>query len=201
MSATLQILMPCLLAALAGGFLAGWLVRSRAQRGNLNRARSEAGAIVETTRRDAEDQKRRAMVQAREEWLATKTRLEQEIRGRFQEVQQTQRSLEEREAAHRERDQRLQSREQDLDGREKGLENARSETGRERERLRRAADDLNERLSKITGMTLENARQMLLGNLRQEVRFESARMIREAREEAQKRAEMEAGKIVSLAIE
>jgi len=201
MSATLQILVPCVLAALAGGFLAGWLVRSRAQRHDLNLARSEAGAIVETTRRDAEDQKRRAMVQAREEWLATKTRLEHEIRGRSLEVQQMQRSLDEREAAHRERDSRLQTREQDIDGREKGLEGARAETGRERERLRRAADGLNERLSKITGMTLEDARQMLLGNLRQEVRFESARMIREAREEAQKRAEMEAGKIVSLAIE
>lgn len=201
MSVNLQIIVPCVLAALAGGFLAGWLVRSRARRDGASRARSEAGANVETTRRDAEDQKRRAMVQAREEWLATKTRLEQEIRGRSQEVQQTQRSLDEREAAHRERDQRLQTREQDIDGREKGLENARAETGRERERLRRAADELNERLSKVTGMTLEDARQMLLGNLRQEVRFESARMIREAREEAQKRAEMEAGKIVSLAIE
>ena len=201
MSATLQILLPCVLAALGGGFLAGWLVRGRAQRRDGTRARSETATGVQTTRRDAEDQKRRAMVQAREEWLATKTRLEHEIRGRSLEIQQTQRSLEEREAAHRERDQRLQTREQEIDGREKGLESARAETGRERERLRRAADELNERLSKVTGLTLEDARQMLLGNLRQEVRFESARMIREAREEAQKRAEMEAGKIISLAIE
>jgi ribonuclease Y len=201
MGATFEIVLTCVAVALGGGLLAGWQVARRAQRHELNRARSEAGTIVETTRRDAEDQKRRALVQAREEWLATKTKLEQEIRNRSREVQQAQRAIEEREAAQRERDQRLQTREQEVDGREKAVESASAESGRERERLRRAADDLNERLSKITGLTLEDARQMLLGNLRQEVRFESARMIREARDEAQKRAEMEAGKIVSLAIE
>jgi ribonucrease Y len=201
MAATIGMVLAGACAALGGGFLAGWLVARRAQRGDVNRARSEAGAIVETTRRDAEDQKRRAMVQAREEWLATKTKLEQEIRNRSRDVQQAQRAIEEREAAHRERDQRLQTREQEIEGREQTLERAGAETGRERERLRRLAEETNERLSKITGLALEDARQMLLGNLRQEVRFESARMIREAREEAQKRAEMEAGKIVSLAIE
>ena len=56
-------------------------------------------------------------------------------------------------------------------------------------------------LEKIAGLTVEDARQVLLGNMRQEVRFEAAKMIREAREEAQRHAEMEAGKIVSLAIE
>jgi ribonuclease Y len=112
-----------------------------------------------------------------------------------------QRSLEEKEAAHRERDARHQSREQDLDRREEDVNRERSETSRERERLQRAGEVLNEKLAKLTGLTIEDARQMLLGNLKQEVRFEAARTIREAREEAQKRAEVEAGKIVSLAIE
>jgi ribonuclease Y len=187
--------------SLALGFALGWMLKNRLHRGDVQSAKNESREIIAQTRREAEDQKRQALLQAREEWLTTKARLEQEMRSRSREVQQMQRSLEEKEAAHRERDARHQSREQDLDRREEDVNRERSETSRERERLQRAGEVLNEKLAKLTGLTIEDARQMLLGNLKQEVRFEAARTIREAREEAQKRAEVEAGKIVSLAIE
>jgi ribonucrease Y len=189
------------LLALACGAFLGWFLRARTQRPVIEKARVEAGEIVSQTRREAEDQKRRSLLQAREEWLGTKARLEQDIRARSREVQQAQRVVEERETTLRDRDARLQTREQDLDTREKDLERVSGEASRERDRLRKAAEDLNLRLATISGLTTEDARQMLLGNLRQEVRFDSARLIREAREEAQKKAEVEAGKIVSLAIE
>ena len=200
-SGVLTTAIPAALLALGAGYLLGWGMKSRLLKGDVERSRGEARDIVAKTRREAEDQKRQALVQAREEWLATKARLEQDTRNRSREVQQRQHAVEEREAAHRDRDTRLRSREQDLEAREKALELARAECVRDRERLGRAGASLNEKLSKITGLTIEDARQMLLGNLRQEVRFEAAKTIREAREEAQRRSEFEAGKIVSLAIE
>jgi len=189
------------LLALASGAFLGWYLRSRTQPPDIGKARAEGGEAVSQTGKDAEDQKRRSLLQAREEWLGTKARLEQEIRSRSREVQQAQRTVEERETAVRDRDARLQTREQDLETRDKEMERLQGEAARERDRLRKAGEDLNQRLATISGLTTEDARQTLLGNLRQEVRFDSARMIREAREEAQKKAEVEAGKIVSLAIE
>jgi ribonuclease Y len=123
------------------------------------------------------------------------------MRARSKGLQESQRAVDERESALRDREQRLQGREQECETRERDGETARAETARDRDRLKRAGQDLNQRLSTIAGFTVEDARQALLGDLRQEVRFESARLIREAREEAQKKAEVEAGKIVSLAIE
>lgn len=187
-------------AAIAA-FLSGWVLRGRLKRREDERSRTEAHQILEATRRDAEDRKRQALLEAREEWLGTKARLEQEIRGRSRDLQTAQRGIEEREAAQRDRESRLQTREQELETRERDAEQSRADTARERERLRRAGEDLSEKLAKVSGLTVVDARQMLLNNLRQEVRFESARLIREAREEAQKRAEVEAGKIVALAIE
>ncbi|HXH28703.1 MAG TPA: ribonuclease Y, partial [Candidatus Polarisedimenticolia bacterium] len=93
------------------------------------------------------------------------------------------------------------TREQEIEAREARLNRDSAEVAQERDRARRLGTVLGEQLGKIADMTVEDARQMLLGNLRQEVRFEAAKMIREAREEAQQRAEMEAGKIISLAIE
>src|SRR5712675_2656514 len=159
------------LLALASGAFLGWYLRSRTQPPDIGKARAEGGEAVSQTGKDAEDQKRRSLLQAREEWLGTKARLEQEIRSRSREVQQAQRTVEERETAVRDRDARLQTREQDLETRDKEMERLQGEAARERDRLRKAGEDLNQRLATITGLTTEDARQTLLGNLRQEVRF------------------------------
>jgi len=201
MTEVLQAVLPAGALALGGGVLFGWFLKGRTARAEAARTRGQSDEALHRTRREAEDQNRQALLTARQEWLATKGRLEQEIRARSQEVQQAQRALEEREVAQRDRDARLVTREQEIETREKGSEAARAETARERERLRKTAVEINGQLSALTGLTLEDARQMQMANIRQEVRFEMARLIREAREEAQKRAEMEAGKIVSLAIE
>ncbi len=199
-----SMVLPLVLGAalsLLGGLVLGWHLRSRLGRSEIDRARDEAHEIIKQTRREAETQKRQALLQAREEWLQHKSRLEQDLRGKAREGQQQQRALEERETGLRDRDQRLRGRERDLETREEALHRMQIETSRERDRVHRLGDELNEQLGKIAGLTGEDARQMLLHNIRQEVRFEAARMIREAREEAQEKAEVEAGKIVSLAIE
>jgi ribonuclease Y len=195
------ILVPGVVAGLVGGAVLGWFLKEHLGRTDADRARSEAQEIIKQTRRDAEHQKRQALLQAREEWIKTKGRLEQEIRNKARDGQLLQKALEEREAALSDRDQRLRGREKDVEAKEEALDQARTDAARERERLRRRGEDLNAQLEKITGLTAEDARQMLLGNMRQEIRFEAAKMVREAREEAQKKAEQEAGKIVSLAIE
>jgi ribonucrease Y len=199
-SVVLSLALWSCLGLIAGLFL-GWLLKGRLGRTEIDRARGEAQEIIKTTRREAESQKRQALLQAKEEWLRNKTRLEQELRNNAREGQQVLRALEERESGIRDRDQRLRGREQELEAREQEVRRTLTESGRERDRLRRLGEELNDQLGKIAGLTAEDARQMLLNNMRQEVRFESARMIKEAREEAQQKAEVEAGKIVSLAIE
>src|SRR3989441_6523718 len=67
--------------------------------------------------------------------------------------------------------------------------------------LERLHREENERLERVSGLTQEEARRQLLANLRSEARFEAAGMIKEIKDEAQKNAEAEARKIMSLAIE
>src|SRR5437867_1207468 len=150
------VLSAALLALACGAFL-GWFLRSRVQRPVIEKERVEAGEDVPQTRRESEDQKRRSLLQAREEWLGTKARLEQEIRTRSREVQQAERALEERETALRDRDARLQTREQDLETREKEQERLQGDASRERDRLRKTSEDLNQRLATIPGLTTEDA--------------------------------------------
>ncbi|HUD73243.1 MAG TPA: ribonuclease Y [Dongiaceae bacterium] len=194
-------LIPGILIALALGLFAGRLWGRRPGDPSPAAPRGDVEANARQKSRDADESKRRALVEAREEWLASKSKLEQEMRARSKGLQEAQRGIDDRENALRDREQRLQGREQECETRERDSAAVRAETTRERDRLKRAGQELNQRLATVAGLTVEDARQSLLSDLRQEVRFESARLVREAREEAQKKAEMEAGKIVSLAIE
>ena len=91
-------------SGLLGGLVLGWRLKGRLGRTQVDRARDEAQEIIKQTRREAESHKRQALLQAREEWLLHKGRLEQELRGKAREGQQLQRALEERESALRDRD-------------------------------------------------------------------------------------------------
>jgi len=183
------------------GGLGGWFIRHRFVRARIETVRGESQEIINRALQDTEHQKRQALLQAREEWLKSKTRLEQDLQARMREAEKQGRAHTERDSALNERDTRLRSRERTLDQRERDIRQSEAEGRKERDRVRRLADDLNLQLSRVSSLTCEDARQMLLSNMKQEVRFEAAKMIREAREEAQKKAESEACKIVSLAIE
>ena len=185
---------------LAGGVL-GWFSRSLLGRNKIDTVRGESREIIERTRQETDHQKRQAILQAREEWLKSKSRLEQELQNKVREGEKRQRALDARDADLSEKDARLRARERTLEQREREAQQAGAEARLERDKARSAAADLNGQLGRVSGLTLEDAKQMLLTNMRQEVRFEAARMIREAREETHKKAEMEACKIVSLAIQ
>jgi ribonuclease Y len=182
---------------LTGGTL-GWFLKSLLGRSGVKEA-GRQGAI-DRARREA-DLQQREILKSREDWLRTKARLDQDLQERAREGQRRERALEEREGVLNEQENRLRSREREIEGRDRELRRVQAEAAGERDKARRLGNELNEQLGKLAGLTTDDARQMLLNNMRQEVRFEAARMIREAREEAQKKADVEASKIVSLAIE
>ena len=186
---------------LIAGIALGWYSKIYFGSSEAANSRDDANDLTEKARQESETERRQASLQAREEWHRSKMRLEQELRDKTRDEQRNQRNTEQRDKSLRDRDQRLTSREQDLDAREGEMRGSQAEVARDRERLRRLGDELTTQLSNIAGLTIEDAKQGLMKNLRQEVRFEAAKMIREARDEAQKRAEAEAGKIISLAIE
>ena len=188
-------------ALLLGGITIGWLIRSVLGRTKIEQARGESRDLLDRSLKDAEHHKRQALLQAREEWLKTKAKLDQELANRAAEGDRRDQALEQRESGLREKDARLRTRERALESRERESQEALGEARRERDRSRRLTAELGDQLSRVSGLTTEDAKQMLLETMRQEVRVEAARLVREARDEAQKKAETEACKIVSLAIE
>src|SRR5262249_20994584 len=103
------------------GGLGGWFIRHRFVRARIETVRGESQEIINRALQDTEHQKRQALLQAREEWLKSKTRLEQDLQARMREAEKQVRAHAERDSALNERDTRLRSRERTLDQRERDI--------------------------------------------------------------------------------
>jgi ribonuclease Y len=189
------------IGALAVGFVAAWLLQSRLAGGAVAHARQECDQLRASARKEAERVKQETLVATRAEALAARERIEAQASGRIAEAQKAEKEQRSRDQSLRDRDKSLRKKEQCFDEKERvftAKEVALS--GRETE-LERLYREENERLERVSGLTVEEAKRQLLSNFRSETRYEAAAMIKEIKDEAQKNAEAEAKKIMSLAVE
>jgi len=179
----------------------GWYLNSRVGRLSLSAARDEAARILEEAARKAESEKTAALLSAKDEWYRTKKQMEREARDRQKNIQKVQKEVEDAQAALQEQINRIKRQEQDLRERDRRLGDLDRANRAKSQELERLSLEVNETLERVSGLTVEEAKKVLLSNLKNETRFEAARMIKEIKDEAQRTAEIDAQKIISLAIE
>jgi ribonuclease Y len=189
------------LATMVATGLGVWYLASRLGARSLEAARTEAQEILREAQSEAEKQQKQALLAEREKWYRTKSQLEKETQARQKGLQKLQKDLSDKETAQRDSMASLKRREQQIKEREKRIA-ANDASAQEKEQtLTRLNEEANVRLERISGLTADEAKKMLLNNLRNETRFEAAAAIKEIKEDAQRQGEMEAQKIIALAIE
>src|SRR5256712_2275574 len=189
------------LAAAVVAFAVAWLVKRWLSASGLARARGRAEEIIREGEREAEALRRSASVAVKEEALRQRARLDEEARTKAIVWRKQEKEIRVREQSLRDRDASLRRHEKELAGREQSLKIHAQAVDSERSRLGSLIEEENASLERVAGMTREEARRQLTSNLRTEARYEAASMIREIKEEAQRTADEEARKIMSLAIE
>lgn len=166
---------------LAAGALLGYALRVRGSRDVVAAARAEAERIIA----EAQRAQREKLLEAKEEAIRLKAQAENELKQRRDEVLRLEQRIAQREENLDRKLEALERREQSLNERERQLEQKRGEL----EQLR--AQKLAE-IERVSGLTAEEARDILLQEIDREVREEANRRVRLAemqiREEAQARA-------------
>ncbi len=180
--------------ALILGFAGGYLARRVIGEAKISSAEQEAKRLIQSAIKEAESRRREALIEARDEALRMKSETEREIRDARQELQRLERRLIQREEALDRRQESLTVREENLARQERRLAEAEKEAQEAKERA------LQE-LERISGLTREEARAMVLEEVRQAARDEAAQIIRAAEQKAKDEGETIAKNIVSLAIQ
>ncbi|PRR75480.1 Ribonuclease Y [Moorella humiferrea] len=157
-------------------------------------AEKAAAAIIEEAQKEAEAKKREAVLEAKEEAHRIRNEVERESRERRNELQRFERRLLQKEEALDRKTEALERKEANLHRQEEANQKLREEL----EELRRK--QVSE-LERISGLTTEEARTILLQNVEKEVRHEAAMLIKQIEAETKEEAEKRAREIITHAIQ
>jgi ribonuclease Y len=188
------LLIAGLIIGLAGGAVSGYLVAKSRIEARQAEARSDARSIIEDANRAAEATRREAELAAKEAALRMKDEAEAEIRRRRAELSRVEDRLESRDEALDRREEELDERRRELRRWEESLE------GRDSQLQEREAEQ-RRRLEEISGLSREEAERRLFSSLEVELQDRLGRMVHERTVEAELRADTEARRIISTALE
>ena len=193
----------------AAGVVVGWAVTlllvRRFELGRMKRLRAsadgEAEKIIEGARSDAENLRRSAELQAKEEVLRAKESWERELAKRRGESERTERRLDDRESMLDRKYTLLDQKQEALEKRDTELVEREQAVESSSARYRELVSEQQRRLEQVAGMSAKQAKQELMRRLEEEARAEAAQRVRRIRDEATRKAEREARNIVAMAIE
>lgn len=175
-------------------FSLGQAWRQRVAREKLASADEAARKIIDEATREAESKKREALLEAKEELLRGRNELEREIRDRRNELQKMEKRLMQKEES-------LDRKSDALEKKEAGLQRREDEITKMQEDLAQLHAQQRVELERLSGLTSEEARQLLLKDIENEVKYDAAMLIKEVETQAKEEAEKRARDIISLAIQ
>ena len=181
-----------ILSAVAGALLALaiYILVSRAA------SKGRANAIVEKANLEAESIKQQKILQAKEKFLQLKSEHENFVNNKNNELRERENNIKSREGQLKQQQGELDRKQHDLDS-QKGQVNAlKTKLDAKMEECERVTAQVNKELENIAGMSAEDARKMLVENMKAEARSEAQAYINDTMDEARLNAAKEAKRIV-----
>jgi len=151
----------------------------------IGSAEERARSIIDEAVKSAESKKREASLEIKEESIRTKNELDKEIKDRRAEISRNERRIEQKEANLDKKLEAAERREQSFAAKEEDIKRQRAEVAKlNEERI--------QELERISGLTSEQAKEYLLKTVEEDVKLDTAKLIKEmdnrAKEEAGKKA-------------
>lgn len=199
MSLILQILISVVVGIVIGVAIGFIYKRSiSTQREALEKQKEE---ILTEARKSAEAIKKEASVEAKELVYQAKSEAEKEIRDRRNELNQLDRRLRQKEEILERKGYQLEKREQEISKSEREFSQKEKNLIDKEAQINKLIKEQIQSLERISGLSMESARQELLKKVKEEASFEAAKLAKRIEDEAREEAEKRSRKIVSLAIQ
>ena len=184
----IQTALICLVAVAVTALLV-WVIAERfhknSAKSKIGNAEERARQIIDEAVKTAEAKKRESLLELKEESIRTKNELDKEIKERRSEIQRNERRIVQKEENLDKKIEAMERREANFTAKEEELNKQKAEIA-----------TLNEQriqeLERISGLTSEQAREYLLKTIEEDVKLDTAKLIKEletkAKEEAGKKA-------------
>ena len=193
MKIILAIIGTAVVVGLAGGAI-GYLVRKNVAESKIATAEETAIRIIQEAEQSGEAKRKEALMEAKEEIHRMRSEMERENKERRADLQRHER--------------RLVQKEENLDKKIDSFERKEEKLASKEARLNATQEKVDalyqkqlDELERLSGLTSEEAKQELLDSLADEVKHESAMLIKDLEQQAKDEADKKAREIISLAIQ
>jgi ribonuclease Y len=183
------------------GVFLGFLIRYLYAKTKLSSFENTAKNLLNSAKKDAEARRKEILLEAKDEIYNSRQEFEKEIKERRSDLQQYEKSLTYRETDINRKQEFLMDREKDLKKQEALFVERNKEIDEEKETLVFERQLLRKELEKVSGMTMEEAKNILLNKMEDEAKHEAMGRIKKIEEEIRNTADRKAKDIISLAIQ
>ena len=187
----------CLLAGIGIGFF----LRKKIVERKISSAEEVTKKIIADAYKEAETLRKEAKIQAKEELYRTKAEFEKETRNKKVELQKLEKRLAQKEENLEKKVNLIDQKEILIAKREKIVASQEKVVKEMEEKYTQLLEEQKKQLEKISGMTSEEAKKLLLQSLENEAKHESAKTIRRIEEETKENADKIARNIIAMAIQ
>lgn len=175
-------------------FFIGYIVRKVIAEAKITNAEELAKKLVADAEKEAETLKKEQLLEAKEEVHRLRNEFEKESRERRNEHQRIERRLIQKEESLDRKIEALEKKEETLIAREE-------ETRQYQEEMKGLLEQQKKELEKLSGLTSDEAKEILFNDIRKEIEKDTAVMIKEMEAQAKEEADKRAREVITYAIQ
>ena len=187
-------LIPAVVLGALIGIAIGYVYRKNVAEAKIAKAEDAVRTMLDEAQKKAEEIRKEKELEAKEEIYKLRTEAEKENRDRRNELQRTERRLFQREESLDKKIEAVEAREQALNQRSAKVDQ------READAETLVAQQELE-LERISGLTADSAKEMLLQRVEEEAKHDAAILLRDIEQKTKEEADRKARNIVTLAIQ
>lgn len=168
--------------------------RKKVYEAKVGSAEEKARQIIDEAVKTAETKKREALLEVKEETIRSKGELDKEIKERRAELQRSERRISQKEET-------LEKKMDAVEARELSFVAKEEEIKRQKAEVSRLNEERVQELERISGLTSEQAKDYLLKTVEEEVKLDTAKLVKELEGKAKEEAGQKAKDYIVTAIQ
>ncbi len=187
--------------AILAGVAIGYAIKRKMDEANQEAGRRTADSIVSESKKEAENIRKAAELEAKDIVFKGKTEYEQETRERRKELQALEKRVQQKEENLDRKFEAIDRKEAEFQKREKGVTLQEKKLQDLEVELSGTIAQQKAKLENLAGISGEEAKRMLLENMENEAKLEAGKLLKRIEEETKADADKKAKEIIALAIQ
>jgi ribonuclease Y len=185
----------------AVAFAIGWYINNRLGQNKISNAEERAKKILADAEKESQNIKKEKLLEVKDEWYKKKQEFDHDANGKRNKLQSFEKQLQGREDNLERKVEVINKKEREVNDSKKLIDERSKQLEEKQTSLTKLIQEENQKLERVSGLTRDEARKVLLENMVNETKSEAAQMLKDIRDTARLEGKKEAQKIIIQAIQ